>query len=83
MPLETDPQASSAGKKPPSLAEQAFATAKILLLAATLLGGIAAGHIRHLEAAKTQVSIHPEIPRKRRAGVYCVPIGRHYGNPGD
>ena len=40
MPLETDPQASSAGKKPPSLAEQAFATVKILLLAAALLGGI-------------------------------------------
>ncbi|MDE3159041.1 MAG: hypothetical protein KGM92_09765 [Acidobacteriota bacterium] len=40
MPLETDPEASSAGKKPPSLAEQAFATAKILLLAAALLGGI-------------------------------------------
>jgi hypothetical protein len=39
MPSETDPQASSAGKKPPSLAEQAFATVKILLLAA-LLGGI-------------------------------------------
>lgn len=37
MPLETDPQASSAGKKPPSLAEQAFATAKILLLEARYL----------------------------------------------
>ena len=40
MPLETDPQASSAGKKPPGLEEQAFATLKILLLAAALLGGI-------------------------------------------
>ena len=40
MPLETDPQSSSAGKKPPSLAEQAFATVKILLLAAAILGGI-------------------------------------------
>ena len=40
MPLETDPKASSAGKKPPSLAEQAFTTVKILLLAAALLGGI-------------------------------------------
>jgi len=39
MPFETDPQASG-GKKPPSLAEQAFATLKILLLAAALLGGI-------------------------------------------
>lgn len=40
MPLETDPQASNAEKKPPCLAEQAFATVKILLLAAALLGGI-------------------------------------------
>ena len=40
MPLETDPQASSAGKKPPSLMEQAFAAVKILLLAAALLGGL-------------------------------------------
>ena len=40
MPLETDPQASSAGKKPPSLAEQAFGTVKIVLLLAAVLGGI-------------------------------------------
>jgi hypothetical protein len=40
MPSETDPQASSAGKKPPSLAEQAFAAVKNLLLAAALVAGI-------------------------------------------
>ena len=40
MPLETDPQATNAGKKTPTLAEQAFATVKILLLAAAFLGGI-------------------------------------------
>lgn len=40
MPLETDPQATNAGKKPPTLAEQAFATVKILLLAAALFVGI-------------------------------------------
>lgn len=84
MPLETDPQSSSAGKKPPSFGGASFCHRQDLVAG----GGstwrhLAAGHIRHLEAAKTQVSIHAEIPRKRRAGVYCVPIGRHYGNPGD
>ena len=41
IPPGTDPQeATNAGKKPPTLAEQVFATVKILLLAAALLVGI-------------------------------------------